>query len=528
MKKCNIFNMKIIFNSIILCGIILSLIYIFCVSSALLSSESVITDVIAHQQFIRKEILLSNWYYGSEIWLFSFSIPSTILSLIIKNNLLSRQLGILFTAIIFFIMLFKLGKLFIGKRENFVLIALFTTGISYSVLDYFYAYSSCLNIIINSMLLLYLYYKCFEENNNKKIYYILSLILTFIFGITNFQYFPLVIIPFIFIQLILHFKNLNWKKISGIVVIGIISFITFNLLCNKANINSSKKFGLADDMQEISLSKRAESLLDITFSFFGYDNRDNALESIAGKQYFIRNKFTYSLLSKNGAFDFIKVIASLVFVIIAPIMLFKNYKKNDKKINFLLGFNTLSWIFMIIYYIFFNGFIYSNAGLRYFLFNFILNIIFGLYFLYSYVSKQKMFSLMCNIFIVLYMISNINTISMIIGNRNNLFDRKMELVSTLKKNKLTFGYGSYYNSLLVNYLSNYDITVSNIDYSNYINPYKIYSDEKAYHKKGKVFFIIDKKDIINYNNYVSLKPDERLLCDDFTILIYNSNPLNKE
>lgn len=525
MKKNINFNIKIIFNTIMICGIILSLIYIFYTSSNLLTSESLITDVIAHQQIVNKQIILNNWYYGNELWLYSFSIPSVLLSFILKNNLLLRQISILFTAIIFYIILFKFGKKFIGKKESFILVTLFTTGISYSVLDYFYVYSSCLNIIINSLLLLYLYYKCFEEKSDKKFFYILSLILTFIFGLNNFIYFPLVIIPFIIIQIILHFKNSNWKKLRGIIVVGILSFLTFIVLTNNSKVNISKKFKLIDNIEEINYVKRAESLIDVTFSFFGYDNRNNALSLSAGEQYFIKNEQYYSILSKKGIFDFIKVIASIVFIIIAPIYLCKNYRKNDKKINFLLMFNIFSWFFMILYYFFFKGFTYSSIDLKYFLFNFILNIILGLYFLYSHFSKIKLFSLLCNIFIIFYMISNIDTISTVIGNGNNIFERKMELVNLLKKHDLTFGYGSYYNSLLTNYLSEYDITVANVKYESTITPYKILSNEKWYHKKGKVFFILDYKNMKNYNKYVYPKADEILKCDDFTVLVYYDNPL---
>ena len=55
-------------------------------SSNLLTSESLITDVIAHQQIVNKQIILNNWYYGNELWLYSFSIPSVLLSFILKNK----------------------------------------------------------------------------------------------------------------------------------------------------------------------------------------------------------------------------------------------------------------------------------------------------------------------------------------------------------------------------------------------------------------------------------------------------------
>ncbi len=108
---------KILFAIAMILGAFFTLVYIFYTSTALLTSDSVITDVLAHQQVVNHQILLSSWYYGNEFWLFSLSIPTLIISFFIKNNLLLRQVSVLITAVFFFILLYQTGKKFIGKKE---------------------------------------------------------------------------------------------------------------------------------------------------------------------------------------------------------------------------------------------------------------------------------------------------------------------------------------------------------------------------------------------------------------------------
>ena len=77
---------KIILLTSIIVGICLTIYYIFYTSTALLTSDSVITDVVAHYQRVNKEFILHNWYYTNEFWLFSLTIPVYLLSFFIKKK----------------------------------------------------------------------------------------------------------------------------------------------------------------------------------------------------------------------------------------------------------------------------------------------------------------------------------------------------------------------------------------------------------------------------------------------------------
>ena len=56
-------------------GLVATLIYIFHSSTAILTSDSVITDVLSHQQRLNNEFFLKTWYYGNEFWIFQQYLP---------------------------------------------------------------------------------------------------------------------------------------------------------------------------------------------------------------------------------------------------------------------------------------------------------------------------------------------------------------------------------------------------------------------------------------------------------------------
>ena len=62
-KQTKEFNLKIIYLVLAFIGVILTLIYIFKTSTSILTSDSVITDVLAHEQKINKQFFLKNWYF---------------------------------------------------------------------------------------------------------------------------------------------------------------------------------------------------------------------------------------------------------------------------------------------------------------------------------------------------------------------------------------------------------------------------------------------------------------------------------
>lgn len=540
------FNRNMILFAILTMGISLTLVYIFYTSTAFLHSDSVITDCIAHQQRIHHQFILSNWYYGNEFWFFSLTIPTYLLSYVIKDNLLLRQVSVLITAIIFFIILYKYAKKFLPKEEKIFLLAIFATGISYSVLDYFYAFNAYLTVVINSMLLLYVYFKVFEEKNSKVIYYIFAIILTFIFNIGSLRYLPSVVAPFILTEFILLFID-NYKKdilkiridkrIIKMLVIVLVSFIALGIyfiLINKYHFTTRAAVGEYIKLTTDNIIENVGAIFECIYNFFGYDNRPHSYSFMTQKEYFFNWSKNYSVYSLWGIFNFVKIIASILFMVVAPIILFKNYKKNSRNINFLLIFNTVSWAIMIYLFVFSDSFFHNYSECKYFLFNIIISIILAINCCYKYLSINKNIKLLLDAFLVIYLLSNIYQTSMVIVDHNkSIVDNRYELTKTLEENDLTFGYGNFWASLMTNFLSDYKIDVVPLTLGNNMEIDKWYVDDKILKKNyhtGRTFLVLNSFEYSEFSDiYIDEcgEPDEVLTAGTYYIYVYNKNPFRE-
>lgn len=547
-KKNNKFSFKKICFILSIIGLTLTLIYIFKTSTCILTSDSVITDVLAHEQKMNKQFLLKNWYYGNEFWFFSLSIPTFLLSFFMSNQILIRQISVLITAIIFFFILYKYGKKFLNKKDVWILIAIFISGISYSILDYFYAFNAYLTVVINSMLLLFMYFKSFEEENSKKIYYILGLVFTFLFNIGSLRYLPSVVLPFILtecffiisdnlkVKNVKEFilKNTKIKKLLFVFLIAVCAFCTYKLLTinlyfeARASDTEYTKLGMK------SIKEGIDAIFECIFNFFGYDNQNHPNVFMMTSDYFLEQYKQFSLLSIRGIAYTIKFIISIIFIVITPITLFKRFKENDHKIQFLIVFNAISWIIMIYSYLFMDGFFYNSSELKYFIFNIILNIILGIYCIFKFYAIKLVTKVIFECLLIFYVIANIYQTSVIVVEHDQkALDRRYELVNVLKENNLTFGYADFWDGLMTYYLSNYKITTVSVITDDRVSSYRWYSDKRWYdsgYHTGKTFLALNSngklfKDF--YKMYYG-NPDKIVETDNYTVFIYNKNPFDNE
>ena len=526
-------------------GLVATLIYIFHSSTAILTSDSVITDVLSHQQRLNNEFFLKTWYYGNEFWIFSLAILTYILSFVIKNNILLRQVSVLITALLFFFLLLKYCKKTFKLKETLITIVIFLTGISYSVLDYFYAFNAYLTVVINSLFIIYMFYIVMIEENKKKSLLSILLIASLLINVGSLRYFPSLIVPLIltYITLILisskheKLKDIVSKNKNKFLLISIIFIISlaglgiFLILTNVYHYEQRAGSMTLSILDGKILVKKVWAIIQCINNFFGFDNRNNAVTFMTGAQYFVSNHKDCSIFSILSFTIIIKFIMCLFVMIISPIVLFKNYKKNNKFINFLLIYNTYSWLFMIIMYIFTNNFFYNYSELKYFLLNIILNLFMSIYVFYNYIALNKVKTYIIDIFVLLYISSNLYTTYITISDNNTkAINKKYELVNVLKANDLYYGYGCFWSGLLTHFLSNYEITVASLEFRDYgLVNYKWYSDEKWYNRKSDkpVFLIIDNREKKNFDDYIEERyynPDKIIKVNDFLIYVYNKDP----
>lgn len=463
-------NYDKIFLILFIIGSIFTIIYIFRTSTAMLNSDSVIVNALAHQQKINHQFLLTKWVYGNEFWLASLNIPIFIFSFFMNNNLFIRQISVFLVTILFYFLIYKYNKEFIKKDSFLILGSVFITGMSYTVLDYFYAFNAYLTVLVNSLILFYCYYKTFM--NNSKVYFYCTLLFTFVFCSSSIRYIPTIIIPFfvsIFILYVYHNReskidkiSLNgfmWKKWRTILIVILLSFLTYLTLTIVLHFDFKVSSGLYNPSEIIP---KALNLLSGYFNLFGCDNLDKVFKAYTGNGYFLDIEKKFSIYSFWGIMIFIKTIVAISVLVFSK-LLFKKFKNLDIKIKLLLVFNNVSLLITVYLYLvcdLFDIVVFEN---RYILFNVVIDIILSIYYIYKFLLKNKIYKCVVLLIMIVYLISNIIfTTDIIIKHNDKVIDSKYKIVNILKQKNLTFGYAPYWSTLITYFLSDYQIEVAEV------------------------------------------------------------------
>lgn len=528
-----------IFLILFIIGSILTIVYIFRTSTAMLNSDSVIVNALVHQQKINHQFLLTKWFYGNEFWLASLNIPIYILSFFINNNLLIRQISVLLVTILFYFLIYRYNKEFIEKDSFLILSSIFITGISYTVLDYFYAFNAYLTVLVNSLILFYFYYKMFM--NNSKIYFYFTLLFTFVFCSSSIRYIPTVVIPFfvsLFILYVYHNRGnrldqtlpnkFQWKKCTIIFVVILLSFLAYFTLTIVLHFDFKVSSGLYNPQEIIP---KILNLFAGYFNLFGCDNLNNVFETYTGNGYFLDISKQFSIYSFWGIMIFIKTIVAISVLVFSK-LLFKNL---NIKIKLLLVFNNISLLITVYLYLvcdLFDIVVFEN---RYILFNVVIDIILSIYYIYKFLLKDRIYKWIVLLIMIVYLISNIIfTTDIIIKHNSKVINNKYRLVNILKHKNLTFGYAPYWNTLITYFLSDYQIEVAEVIFcDNKLVERQWYTNidwyRKDYHT-GETFLIIDEVSWKKFKKYFQKyeQPKEIIQVDSYKIFIYSTNPFSSQ
>lgn len=106
-------------------------------------------------------------------------------------------------------------------------------------------------------------------------------------------------------------------------------------------------------------------------------------------------------------------------------------------------------------------------------------------------------------------------------------EEQYQLIDFLKKSNLSFGYGDYYDSNVITYLSHEDVIIRPILIENGVVPYYWMSAKRWYENPPKKFFVIVKntnEKALNYyyNNYILPEPIQIIDYKNYKIFEYNT------
>ncbi len=200
----------------------------------------------------------------------------------------------------------------------------------------------------------------------------------------------------------------------------------------------------------------------------------------------------------------------VVFLIAYMILLIKNFKSISEK-NIILFIGVMS-IFTSLFYIMIGA---PESG-RYL--KFILIGLLSIFCLIDF-SKSKYAKWILLSIIIINLMYIIDT--PIIHSPN---EEQYQLIDFLKKSNLYFGYGDYWDSNIITYLSHEDVKIRAVSLENGLVPYYWSSAKRWYENPPKKFFVIirDKNEKAlkyYYNNYT--KPIQLIDYKNYKIFEYN-------
>lgn len=215
---------------------------------------------------------------------------------------------------------------------------------------------------------------------------------------------------------------------------------------------------------------------------------------------------------ENNQITFIDVLF-VIFLIVYTILLIKNFKQIPKKD--ILIYVGIMFVVTSIFYLIVGV---PGSSLRYLKF-----ILIGLLLISCMTdfNKPKYIKWLLLSIIIINLIYVID----IPFNNHPPNEEQYQLIDFLKKSNLSFGYGEYWDSNIITYLSHEDVTIRPVLIQSGLKPYYWLSAKRWYENPPKNFFVIVKDNdekALNYyyNNYVP-KPIQIIDYKNYKIFVYN-------
>lgn len=214
---------------------------------------------------------------------------------------------------------------------------------------------------------------------------------------------------------------------------------------------------------------------------------------------------------ENNQITFIGILF-IAFLIAYMILLIKNFKSISEK-NMILFVGVMS-IFTSLFYLMTGA---PEGSERYLKF-----ILIGLLSIFCMVdfskSKYPKWILLGIIIINLIYIINVPII-------NSPNEEQYQLIDFLKKSNLSFGYGDYWDSNIITYLSHEEVIIRAVSLENGLTPYYWNSAKRWYENPPKKFFVIvrdnNEKALNYYYNIYVYKPIQITDYKNYKIFEYN-------
>lgn len=493
-------------------------------------SDSAAVIAYAREEVLTGNFFPSGWYHASDILIFFFNLVAAPLSFMIKNSLLLRSLSVLIFAAVTVAALYVFHRKVLKDNAWIVSISIVFSGISIAYLEFMLVQAAYLPAFLLTIIALSLYLTAVDEDyciTNKWIF-ILFLFLAIFLGLSGMRYIQTITLPlFCTIATLYLLKHLSsgFEEVKktlrrpfflllalGIaIVLGICGFYLIKQTINYVSGMSSP--------QHLYLTSGND--LEQNFS-----NLCNGLLLLIG---FVEGSPLFSIAGIKSMF---RLCVGLLILIIIPVFIIKNFRKQSYKFRFFFLF-TIWNIAMTLYLLLFTPTLwYDIQSIRYFLISFVLLIVIEASFLCEH-FKQMSFLVKAGSLIMLsvWIVFNCHDMNLYNRNAQAIVSQKREITSFLEEHDLHYGYATYWNAAENTARSNFSVQINSINYGPAsLSPHRWLSSERWYQPnnyEGKTFLLFTNEELefIDSQAYRTLlgAPEEILTYGDYTIWVFPDN-----
>lgn len=466
-------------------GIIIGGLCLFCLlkHDNLMHSDTTAEVILSKLLADENKLITKNWYYSTEIRIVYSQLIMTPLFKIFSDYKVVKTISIF----IFYMLLIAAFK-YVGKRYDmktpYLLLGLafLFTPLSNEYLDMMFIGCFYTSQVICTYLILGMYVSK-KEGRKGKISLAFLILLSFFLGLSGLRYLASLYLPFLLAVVIVTFEKLpaKWeeckKQGKGLVFPMLPMIVSSFLACigflvNKFYLAKNYSFDTTSEVVFVELSQvpdRFFNSIKLMVEFFGY--------------------YPVEVVSLRGIVNALKCLFFLFFIGVI-IYLLKNRKSLLNRKQRLLLYYFVAAFFINWYMLIFTDVLMQY---RYWLPVYVVGVLLLAIFFQVYKPSN------CLIRPVLLLAAVVVTLSSLYGElwqdaKYNDCEKRYGYMAFLEEKGYTFGYATFWNSSVTEYLSNGTIEVGNLGGENGVAaPYEWLS-KKAYYEpgyhEGKTFLLL--------------------------------------
>lgn len=501
-----------------LCAVIF---YIFYCTKTHFHSDLAYWLLLADEQIKTGQFYPDGFHYTTGVPIISPQLFVLFIRLFCSNWLLSRELAVLITITILFVLVYYFYKNVLSGKEIYIAFFLSIILLGLPMGHYLQTYyeAAYATQIIWDLLLMILINKIFDTSKirtGKKIYSLFATLFVVIFfnsmsskSIIIFAL-PLLlaILVFSFIENQYHFERIFKNKTANITLVISILGITLGLssyllIVRKLGLNSATGKVIFVGTEEVGTNFKA--------LFVNIIDYYSAIKP-------------GSLLSISGITSCINFVVMVICTVIAPCFMILHYHKTENKFWKIYTLYSMFSNFFILYTMIFT----SANNIRYYEPVFWHNIVFTCLWLIEIVkNKDKyyegfIYTSLAVVFLLGHLCYMKNTV-LPIHSQNVSDETEGTLISFLEKNNLDYGFATFWHSYNYMALSDGKITIAAYIDSPFTQHAWMTSDSyyDVNQHPGRCFILVAPDETLE-EKYYSVA-SETMQYKDYTILVYDKN-----